>query len=103
MIMPRVFCILLMVSACSVRSQSSAQVFKALHNFADTSAVPGINLMLSNDTLFGTAAGDGATNQGSVFMLKTDGTGFTNLHSFMGSEGAYPSGRMVLVGSTLYG
>jgi|SRR5579862_8479590 len=93
--MPRLFCIVLMVSALSLASQSSAQVFKALYSFADSSAIQRINLVLSNDTLFGTVDGDGATNEGSVFMLETDGTGFTNLHSFIGSDGAYPSGRMV--------
>jgi len=100
--MLRVFCIALLVCVSSLASQSSAQVFKALYSLPDSSAIPGINLVLSNDTLFGTVAGDGANNQGSVFMLKTDGTGFTNLHSFIGSDGAYPSGRMVLSGATLY-
>jgi uncharacterized repeat protein (TIGR03803 family) len=98
--MPRVFCIVLMVSAFSLAGQSPVQVLKALHNFADSGP---INLVVSNDTLYGTVDGDGATNQGSVFMLKTDGTGFTTLHSFVGSDGAYPSGRMALSGSTLYG
>src|SRR5262245_60065040 len=90
--MPRVFGLVLMLFAFGQASQSSAQVFKALYSFAGSSAIQRIDLVLSNDTLFGTMDGDGATNQGSVFKLKTDGTGFTNLHSFIESDGAYPSG-----------
>src|SRR5579859_3526597 len=102
--MDRVLCIVLMVSAFSLAGQSPAPVYSALYGYTYYSgAIQRINLLLSNETLFGTVNGDGGTNQGSVFMLKTDGTGFTTLHSFIGSDGGYPSGRMVLSGSTLYG
>jgi len=39
-----------------------------------------------------------------VFAVNTDGTGFTNLHSFSySSDGAYPHGTLILSGNTLYG
>ncbi len=58
--------------------------------------------VLSNNKLFGTAYGGGAFGNGTVFALNTDGTGFTNLHSFTGSEGIYP-GALALSAGTLYG
>jgi hypothetical protein len=39
-----------------------------------------------------------------VFAVRTDGTGFTNLHTFAGySEGANPRAGLLLSGNTLYG
>jgi len=38
----------------------------------------------------------------SVFALNTDGTGFTTLHDFGGSDGDYPW-AVILSGNTLYG
>jgi len=40
----------------------------------------------SGNTLYGTAAIAGISGNGTVFALKTDGTGFTNLYSFYGVE-----------------
>lgn len=61
-------------------------------------------LILSGNTLYGAAYGGGSLGHGTVFAIKADGTGFTNLHSFMASsDGANPIGRLLLSGSTLYG
>lgn len=38
-----------------------------------------------------------------MFAVNTNGNGFTNLHSFSGSDGAGPYGALILSGSTLYG
>jgi hypothetical protein len=41
---------------------------------------------------------------GTMFAIKTDGTGFTNLYSFtVNPSGANPQGRLILSGNTLYG
>ena len=50
---------------------------------------------------------------GTVFAVNTDGTGFTNLHSFTAasgslvsitnSDGASPYAGLILSGNTLYG
>src|SRR5206468_1882992 len=41
---------------------------------------------------------------GTVFAVNTDGTGFTNLHSFgTGSLGGEPYAGVILSGDTLYG
>ena len=70
-------------------SQASAQIFSSLQGFGD--AGPYAHLILSGNTLYGTTAGGGSHNLGTVFAIDTDGTGFTNLYSFTGgSDGAAP-------------
>src|SRR5439155_174120 len=78
-------------------------------------ANPYAGLILSGNTLYGTASGGGSSSAGTVFALKTDGTGFTNLHSFSAgdldpssgnvtnSDGAGPFAALVLSVNTLYG
>jgi hypothetical protein len=41
--------------------------------------------------------------KGNVFRVNTDGSGFTNLHSFNGYQGSYPTSGLVLSGNSLYG
>jgi uncharacterized repeat protein (TIGR03803 family) len=66
-------------------------------------ANPDNDLILSNNTLYGTAYQGGSSNNGVVFRVNTDGTGFTNLHSFTDSYGDYPVGGLILSGNILYG
>jgi uncharacterized repeat protein (TIGR03803 family) len=72
-------------------------------------AYPYAALILSSNTLYGTAAEGGSSGNGTVFAVNTDGTGFTNLHSFTAlkhdtnSDGAYPYAALILSSNTLYG
>jgi len=80
--------------------------FTILHSFTGGSdgANPWAGLVLSGNTLYGTASRGGTSGDGTVFAINTDGTGFTNLHSFIGdTDGAYPNGGLILSGNTLYG
>ena len=90
--------------------------FKTVHSFAASrtnvsgfytnsdGAHPWAGLLLSGNTLYGTTSEGGNAGKGTVFAISTDGTGFTNLHSFTGvSEGAYPYAGLVLSSNTLYG
>ena len=84
--------------------------FTTLHTFsADVSgnsdgAAPFAGLVLSGNTLFGTAQFGGNPDNGTVFAVNTDGTGFTNLHAFTSNpDGAGPFAGLVLSGNTLYG
>src|SRR5208283_4005514 len=84
--------------------------FTNLHSFTATSTLANTygtgpsGLMLSGNTLYGTAQNGGSGGSGTVFALNTDGTGFTNLHSFTGgSDGASPVAGLILSGNTLYG
>jgi uncharacterized repeat protein (TIGR03803 family) len=80
--------------------------FTILHTFTGSisdGADPFAGLILSGNTLYGTAIGGGSSGAGTVFAVNTDGTGFTNLHSFTGSDGVYSEGGLILSGNTLYG
>ena len=79
-----------------------------LHVFAGGAADganPGGDLTLSGTNFYGMTSQGGAAGLGVVFRVNTNGTGYTNLHSFAGypSDGAGPPGSLVLDGSTLYG
>ena len=80
--------------------------FTNLHSFTYFSdgAGPDAGLILSGNTLYGTASG-GGLGRGTVFAVNTDGTGFTNLYSFKipTSGGMSPQAGLVLSGYTLYG
>ena len=61
----------------------TAQTFTNLHNFTGfDGAEPHAGLILSGNTLYGTAQFGGSSSRGTVFAVNTDGTGFTNLYSF---------------------
>ncbi|HWC61420.1 MAG TPA: choice-of-anchor tandem repeat GloVer-containing protein [Verrucomicrobiae bacterium] len=60
-------------------------------------------LVLSGNTLYGTAASGGPRLYGTAFAIHTDGTGFTNLHSFTNYDGVGPDAGLILSGNTLYG
>lgn len=95
--------------------------FTNLHSFTTTSGSPATNsdgaspyesLILSGSTLYGMTPAGGNSGNGVVFRLNTDGSGFTNLHSFTAlsniingtnSDGAQPVGGLILSGGTLYG
>jgi uncharacterized repeat protein (TIGR03803 family) len=98
----------------------TAQTFTNLYSFTATpfSYHYGTNsdgagptgLILSGNTLYGTAPEGGSAGNGTVFRVNTDGTGFTNLHSFTendaglgtNSDGEEPTG-LILSGNKLYG
>ena len=91
----------------------TAQNFTNLHNFTGGTdgAEPYAGLILSGNTLYGTAQLGGSSGNGTVFKVNTNGTGFTNLHTFTAtlypdrtnSDGAQPSAALILSGNTLYG
>ncbi len=79
-----------------------------LHAFAGGAADganPGGDLTLSGTNFYGMTSRGGAAGLGVVFRMNTNGTGYTNLHSFSGypNDGAGPPGSLTLDGSTLYG
>ena len=60
-----------------------------LHNFTggpSDGANPLGSLTLSGSTLYGMTFSGGANNDGTIFKVNTDGTGFQLLHSFDGSD-----------------
>ena len=102
--------------ACTVfRVNIDGSSFAPLYNFAATTGFPSTNsdgadpyagLILSGNTLYGTAEEGGTAGGGAVFAVNTDGTQFTNLHSFtatssdgtndINSDGAGPLSSLIL-------
>jgi len=105
---------------------AAAQTFTTLHSFAAASgalgdyingdgAYPQAGVILSGDTLYGTASQGGNWGSGTVFSVSTNGIGFATLHTFTegladafgppgaqtNSDGASPNGPLILSGSTL--
>jgi len=80
------------------------------NGFNNDGAYPYASLILSSNTLFGTASFGGSFGHGTVFAVNTDGSGFTTLHTFsdtnandFNTDGAYPYASLVLSGKSLYG
>jgi uncharacterized repeat protein (TIGR03803 family) len=86
--------------------------FTNLHSFPNYSSSPYTNseganpataLIAAGENLYGTTTFAGTSSGGTIFTIKTNGTGFTNLHNFdTGTDGNGPS-ALVLIGNTLYG
>ena len=84
--------------------------FRTLHSFTATSssspftnsdgANPIAGLILSGNTLYGTANQGGTLGCGTIFAVTTNGTGFTNLNNFNGIQ---PYAGLILTGITLFG
>jgi uncharacterized repeat protein (TIGR03803 family) len=79
--------------------------FTNLYVFGGTNdgSNPQAGLILSGNILYGTASYAGAWNNGTVFAVSTNGTGFTNLYSFNGNDGSMPLASLILSGNILYG
>jgi len=85
-------------------------VFTVLHNFDGAKgAQPTGELLLGQDgKLYGTTAAGGmnsagnTTTLGTIFAIARDGTGFTSIHSFEGSDGSGPSGRLLQLDATTF-
>jgi uncharacterized repeat protein (TIGR03803 family) len=74
-------------------------------------SAPSAPLILVSNALYGTAYSGGTNGFGTVFKVNTNGTGFTNLHSFASAnnlantnrEGARPYAGLVFSSNVLYG
>jgi uncharacterized repeat protein (TIGR03803 family) len=86
--------------------------YNVLFNFAGTNgANPYAGVILTNGVLYGVTCYGGTNVEGSyagwgygaVFRLNTDGSGYSVLKNFAGSDGSGPCGNLVISGNTLYG
>jgi uncharacterized repeat protein (TIGR03803 family) len=84
--------------------------YAVLKNFTGSDgSYPNARLVLAGNTLYGATGYGGSlysqdnSGYGVLFKVNTDGSGYTVLSSFNGSDGYYPEGGLVLSGSTLYG
>ena len=80
--------------------------FEKLLDFANllTGANPWDSLYFDGTFLYGTTQYGGSSNNGVIFKIKTDGTEFTKMYDFGGSNnGKNPFGTLISDGSFLYG
>jgi uncharacterized repeat protein (TIGR03803 family) len=116
-------CALIAASSLILPYQALTQTFTTLHAFSalsnDTNADGAYGydtLVVSGNTLYGTADGGGGSSNGTVFAMNIDGTGYTVLHTFsqynpsnpdfasyINADGAHPFAGVILSGDTLYG
>ena len=79
-----------------------------LHTFSGVPVdgdVPQGSLVRSEDKLYGMTPRGGEANEGTIFSLNKDGSGYKLLREFSGDpgDGAEPYGSLVIIGSKLYG
>lgn len=94
--------------------------FKLIHSFTPPDSNAGVvgdgaypldPVTVAGTTLFGTTSAGGRSDNGIVFKVNLDGSGFATLHGFSAtdpntfgnSDGAAPWAGLVLSGTTLYG
>lgn len=105
---------MLILIALLPASQILAQAvptFKILHCFdsddnGDFGGAGPMTMILSGDMLFGTTPtfknDDALPTHGTVFRIKTDGTGFKTLHTFEDADDC-PLGDLIMSHGVLYG
>jgi uncharacterized repeat protein (TIGR03803 family) len=67
---------------------------------------PKAGLLLISNALYGTTYSGGTNGDGIIFKINTDGSGYTDLHSFddtYNNDGANPQAPLLLIGTNLYG
>lgn len=85
---------------------ATARSVTLLHEFNGLEgAAPFAEVLLVDDTIFGTTSLGGVDGDGIVYRVKTDGTGFQVLHDFgvVPGDGEFLLGGLVFDGTSLYG
>jgi uncharacterized repeat protein (TIGR03803 family) len=80
-----------------------AEGFTNLYTFNGTNGSIPYSVIVSGTVLYGTTAGGGSNNAGTVFRINTDGTCFAHLHHFNADDGDAPTAHLILSGNRLYG
>lgn len=105
--MKRIFKSLSFIALILAMLSSLAQAQESLiHSFSEGPSgtqVPFGALTPDGSVLYGVTLFGGSSDQGALYKINTDGTGFTFLHEFSGPDGQNPYEAPVLSGTTLYG
>src|SRR5580693_3018911 len=93
-----------LVISFSLLSYLSDGQYTNLYNFTGVSgAEPFGSLILSGNTLFGTAYLGGSHDSGCIFSIDTNGNNYKDLLDFNGTNGINPNSPLTLSGGTLFG
>ena len=95
----------LLFTCCLLPNVSKAQYTK-LYDFQGNSDgnSPRGDLFFDGTFLYGMTAQGGLNNSGTIFKIKSDGTGYAKLFDFAGTaSGKYPNGSLISDGTFLYG
>ncbi|SPE62356.1 conserved exported hypothetical protein [Verrucomicrobia bacterium] len=96
---------LLLLSAWSL----PAQTFNVLHNFTNTpdGEMPAAGLVFDQGMLYGVSAFGGSSDDGTLFKVSTNGTGYTVLKTFTYSsdytDGSMPEASLIAADGVLFG
>jgi uncharacterized repeat protein (TIGR03803 family) len=85
--------------------------FRTVYNFTNYGGgvYPLGGVAIAGGTLYGATSQGGTYNNGVIYSISTNGTGFTNLYTFSAmssgknSDGANPEDSLTVSGNTLYG
>ncbi len=79
--------------------------FSVIHTFGEIGdgKFPWGSVTLIGSTLYGMTSSGGDSNNGTIFKINTDGSGYNVLYSFNGTDGASPFSNLIVSGSSLYG
>jgi uncharacterized repeat protein (TIGR03803 family) len=79
--------------------------FVKILDFVGTSngSSPTGDLISVGTFLYGMTPGGGTSGMGTIFKIKTDGTGYVKLLDFDGTKGSYPNGSLISDGTFFYG
>ena len=98
--------LLLLLLLCLAPATATAQTYTILHEFGTNESgvwPQGALVQGADGTLYGTTQAGGVANQGQVFRIRPDGSGYASLRDFSGSDGVSPTGTLLLSGTILYG
>ena len=100
---------LLFAVFCLGIGMSQAQ-YKVIYNMGDTGHAGYANgafsrgqLTLIGNKLFGATAYGGSNNQGVLYSIDTNGSGYKDLLDFDLTNGGFPWGKLTIIGNVIYG
>jgi uncharacterized repeat protein (TIGR03803 family) len=92
-------------SGTIVKLKSDGTFYATLLNFFGpaTGLAPSESLIFDGTFLYGMTQAGGANSKGLIFKIKPDGSGYTNLLDFNGTNGDHPYGSLISDSTFLYG
>lgn len=91
---------------CIFSINTNGTGYRDLHDFAGEpdGGFPTGSLTLSGNMLYGMTTGGGTINEGIIFSINPDGSGYNILYNFgFSTTGANPNGSLTISGNVMYG